>query len=1009
METRWVQWAFVLILFRACFCEEDVFKPEVEERQLKQDDKEKKKGKDKEDEEEEQQLHTTPCEPGEIRSGKPCYYVKLLQLGFSEGTLTKINCDGECKSKHSFDPDHSDYKLSIKSGKSKELLATPMLNVHKYASLLEKPNLFWNGKEEKYSPIQNIEFKLNLDHGADGTYNAGPLERTVTLTVRDPTDPAKGLTNLFGAGHHEFTYKIIVDQTPDIEKIVTATDIQVEGVKADGGTEPVSKKYDPNSKHNEIRYIVGEEVEKVKVQVRCPNEANGLKYNGEDKPKDSWYWSQEFEGATKSILAQCYYKHDKFTDGQEMQRTYVITIARNATVGDTDVDLRMWPPYQALPGQGHCIPKKATKEQRERGMHDGWKCLKPPPAAEFVGSYANEKAELVVRNKRTKGRYRLWNGIPTSIPVAEHKHDDELFLEAGAHRKSFVFLFGPPPQCKNFYWGREVKEEEKTLSTKDQQDGLYGANLWFPSSEWRESQTMTNMSWKCPTISLDAMGAPCKRSSGKTDCVDYPQEVSFANDGYKVTSESYCGWDPCEAPRDIPLCCTPVRQPCRFMPVSKQGCIGDKEFDPTGVARCATFPCTGNKLDKNLCCKSTEGKKAAKCTAMESTCPLFIPGSVVGPAAAVLSCASESCTKHDAFTCCEQRAICTDMVCPPGFSKKYNAALFMCAGVKCDIKDRDTCCDAAAYCSEFPEVCPGPGASKFANKLGWQLKPHAEEIPCGGDPCVEWDTGVCCNKIGYCSTVECRAGSYAVQNAENIPCDGGSAERACVATDETHCCVPAARCHTSYVCPHGYDYKMDSKFVTCPGPVCLPERDRGRCCDMTDPFQAALNPKSSMRLVMIEGGGDCNRLESQSNWLCKAHGDSVKLALKLHWDEMVNNKIVVNTNELITGDEVTIPFKQPITVCGSHRVHLSARALIQGRGVKDFRFTVTVTFPSSCKDDSGSDKSTHVESDSESDSEGDSKEKGDSEGDSEGEEVSTLRKLSESISEADFSDDEVYI
>merc|ERR1719502_532138 len=78
--------------------------------------------------------------------------------------------------------------------------------------------------------------------------------------------------------------------------------------------------------------------------------------------------------------------------------------------------------------------------------------MKAPPSAQFVGSYTNRKAELVVINHKTEGRYRLWNGIPTSIPVPETDKDDSLVLEAGAHNRTFVFKFGPPPKCETFRW-----------------------------------------------------------------------------------------------------------------------------------------------------------------------------------------------------------------------------------------------------------------------------------------------------------------------------------------------------------------------------------------------------------------------------------------------------------------------------------------------------------------------------------------------------------------------------
>jgi len=821
-----------------------------------------------------------------VLQGDPKYWTKLLGLGFSEGTLTPPV----------FSPDVLKYKLEIKSGQSKELLVTPMINTNKY-ELLYTPELDFNGIKEEYSPIENIEFKQLLNKTGPG-----PLDMTMTVDVVDP----KSKGSLLGGGnHHKYSIQII--QAPDIEEILTATKIEVVGRTSKGAAVQTNNSYDPKSPHNEIRYWVGSDVETVDVTVVCPKEATGLKYNGRTWTSSSEpYRSQPFEGATKSILGQCIYKDAEWTKGQEMQRTYVITIARNSKLAGTNVDLRIWPPQaggcsRIGPGQ-HFDTEDGTQCDKPvhldagadntpkgcnkyKGKDPGWKCMHGPPSAQFVGTFDNQNAELVVINKPTGGRYRLWNGIPTQVPVAKDMYQDRLVLEAGTHQREYTFLFGPPPTCKTMHYA-------------DDRDA---------GQPFRVDASNANFSWMCP----------------EKDGLKY--EVT------EKTSDLSCVWDPCKPENDFPICCERIRMPCSKYDAAKHGgpmvCPKGTMLHPEN--KCFGWPCKGNKVDLHHCCGAIEKNAEAKCSSMD--CPA---DSVLSDDASELNCFTRVCGKDDESTCCQPRAICDSMTCPSGFSRKYNAALFLCKGARCDVSDRDTCCDAAAYCDTFQ--CPVVGVS---NHLGWVPKPDAANIPCGGKPCIEWDTGICCNKMGFCGSFECPLGFYKKEGAERIPCEGGGMHNCTKEDDLTKCCQPAAKCLESNVCTPGYHFKVNAAILLCRSAECQPT-DRELCCDLVNPFKAA----TSTRVIAGEDEGECKMLDSPEDFSCKATGHLLNLRVEYTFDEPVGNKVYMGET-MIDGKVGIVKIPQIEVPQKQKTIHANVDSLVAGRGAVEHRLQIVVVPP----------------------------------------------------------------
>lgn len=856
---------------------------------------------------------TAPSSSGPKLPGDDGYWTKLLGLGFSEGTL-----------KPAFSPDKLDYTLEISSGKSNELLVTPMINTNKY-ELLYTPQLFFNGKLKKYSPIQNIEFKQPLN--ATGP---GPLDMQMTVQVKDP----KSSSGAFGGGENENTYHIHLIQAPDIEKILTAENIVVLGRTETGEAVTTVDSYRRTELKNEIRYLVGSNVQHVEVTVTCPTEATSLKYNGRTHQGAGPYISQGFEGATKSILGQCIYKDQKWTNDQEMQRTYVITIARSSNLDDTTLDVRLWPPDQA----GECIDigpgmkidtTKGTKCDpvdwsnleagvtpvgcnKYRDMDPGWKCMKGPAggAASFVGTFNNPHAELLIESKSDGSRYRLWNGIPTEVPIPDtFGNADRLVLEAGKNNKTYTFLYGPPPTCATMSWGTD-KFASKVWAAARFVPPLKGSKTSPPALG-------PPRSWKCP--------------DEKTPKAGYPDtfEEGFA---YEVNEDTYhasCNWDPCNPKEDFAFCCRKVRMPCGMATTGQwaveMDCPKDEVFSPGN--KCAQWPCS--KDDVKFCCQKKVKGGAAPCTAMQ--CPA---DKVLADKAAELSCVDKACSAADEKMCCQGKAICDSMKCPSGFHKKYNAALFMCAGAQCVVTDRDTCCDAAAYCDEF--TCPSVGVGGL---LGWVPKPDAANIPCGGKPCIEWDTGICCNKMGFCASFECPVGFYMKADSEHIPCEGGGIRNCTQEDDLMKCCQPAARCLESNICTAGYHFKLDSVNLLCRSAECQLS-DREVCCDMVNPFKAA----SSVRVIPGDGEGGCKMLENAQYFKCEATGHFLNLEVEYTFDKPVGNKVYMGET-MISGKVGKVKIPRIEVHRFQHSVHTNVDSLVAGRGAVEHRIEIVVVPP----------------------------------------------------------------
>lgn len=337
-----------------------------------------------------------PALPGSVN-----YWVRLKTLGVSEGELRQK--DGE-----EFVPGSEDLEVTVENPDTTDLILTPELDLSKY-NLLYTPKITLDGEEIKYSPLNAIEISIPLNE------NIGPLDQTFHLKIADPQG---------GWESEEKTYNIRVLQPPDFERVVSAQNITVTaGGKAYDSDPPF------NTHNSNFLFALQDDVKQVEINLHCPAVDKKVMINGEEY--DVGYKHKlDIEGATATIIAQCKYWDAKWTNGSEIQRTYVLGFSRNAALHGTHLDLRM------LAGQGS--HGNLCEKNNPLDWHAGFTCVTDHELASLIVRYNNSRAEVFLVNNATGIEYRLKYGMPVevAVPKGAGRTNYQLVMRAGLHSRS---------------------------------------------------------------------------------------------------------------------------------------------------------------------------------------------------------------------------------------------------------------------------------------------------------------------------------------------------------------------------------------------------------------------------------------------------------------------------------------------------------------------------------------------------------------------------------------------
>lgn len=329
---------------------------------------------------------TKPALPGD-----PDFYVALHGLQVSEGMLDP-----------KFDPATLQYTVEIDNPDVQVLMVMPMLKLEKY-DLLHTPKILVQGVTVDYSPVDPIRVPVLLNK------TVGPLDMNVPITIQDPHHAGWFSTP------KSRTYHIRVLQGPDTVGVVSAKAIDV--IDHKGRVIPCVPEFDEKSEQNNYEFDVYEDDGSVELTIHCHTDATGLRMQGVDHPSGVPY-NEPIKGAEAMVLAQCIYADDKWTHGQELQRTYMLHFSRNAHLAGTVLVL------EGMPGEAICQEKSP-----------GYVCTALKEQVHLIAEYNNSHAEVFLEAEDGH-EFRMKNGIPVLFPTPEGSQMKmKLVLAAGSHRR----------------------------------------------------------------------------------------------------------------------------------------------------------------------------------------------------------------------------------------------------------------------------------------------------------------------------------------------------------------------------------------------------------------------------------------------------------------------------------------------------------------------------------------------------------------------------------------------
>mmetsp|Transcript_46079 Transcript_46079/g.81086 ORF Transcript_46079/g.81086 Transcript_46079/m.81086 type:complete len:828 (+) Transcript_46079:87-2570(+) len=666
------------------------------------------------------QVFTEPKMPGD-----PKYCVDLESLGMSEGTLIpefKRSKTGEGGVQST-----SDYQLVINDEKAATLLITPQLQLSKY-NLLHKPTLRFNGQDQEYSPLETIQLKVVLNE------TIGEYRQTQTLEVLDPKPAGLFQTQ---RGHK---YNINVVQKPDIEQIVRPLDIKV--YDQDWEEIPDDPPFNPESVGKRVHFLIPDKATSMHVKLFCHSEATSLSYGGFQQDLGTTF-DIDLKEPTASVLVQCQYKNERWTDNSIYDRTYVVTLTRNpgnAMLRKTKVDLLVWPPED-----GSC-----TEEDKDSDLpyfECGTTSMKE---LGIIATYNNTKAVLEMVDKVDGEKYRMYNGLPTKISLGKKY---QLELKAG-NRTPYFFpvKFEGVAMCN-------------TYACPDKFELL-------PNAQNRPCR-------KSVCTKKNDMDYCCQRHRASCETLECP------NKGKKraCASELQCAWDPCTE-KDIKKCCEDEEHPLRYCPDEFR--YEYKHKNKFSKFMCDSFQCPEGFIEKlgakTIFCKEQPCDAEADletCCDEQAYCDLMKCPKGYTPKfnAWIFMCKSRQCDPAiDRDTCCIEVAYCDTMACPDGWTAKPHQALIDCAGNPCQFGDTSTCCSMNGMCDTYS--CPA----------GTHQKPEAYRTQCAGfsrGVCNSpMDRLFCCDDSQTCEGFRCSMGWAIKAKPEKYFCHGVQ----CDPTDDAFCC-----------------------------------------------------------------------------------------------------------------------------------------------------------------------------------------------------------------------------
>lgn len=365
--------------------------------------------------------------------GDSDYWLKLHSLEPSSGRMSPP-----------FTPEVGEYEVVVDDPLVNHMTFTLGLDLPKY-DLMYPPRIMVDGVEKEYKPIDTIHVNVPLNE------SIGVEDKLLTIALEDPKGQLDrfAVSRLFGQHSARMVYKLHILQPPSFEKVVRASDIVVKSLT--GGLIASEPRFDRHLENVDYTYPLPSGTTSVTFQLVCPKEATGLVYNGVPSTQDQ-VQTLDIVLPVTTVLAQCVYSDARWTKGQFIQRTYVLTFNLDADVSKTEVDLRM------LPNDGSC-------ESETINGQDGFHCRSAHQKCTMVAMYDNPHAQVELKHG-SGHQVVLLHGLPQEVLVPKGPATYELMVSAGRSKRSFPVIMARPAGCEDFKCPDGMMPKPKALHSQ---------------------------------------------------------------------------------------------------------------------------------------------------------------------------------------------------------------------------------------------------------------------------------------------------------------------------------------------------------------------------------------------------------------------------------------------------------------------------------------------------------------------------------------------------------------
>lgn len=328
-----------------------------------------------------EEVQLGPREPGD-----PKYWLRLKSVGFSEGELNPP-----------FDGKLNDFELTVKNPGVRSFTMTIGLDLRHY-DLLHLPKIWVDGKVLKYSPLDPIEIPIFVND------TIGALDRTVSITMEDPSGKKFGGFLGIGGKVRTHDYRIRCLQPPEFQKVVKIEKIKV---KLDNNTYLKSDKADDET--GQSWYTIPATSSGAYVEATCGKYATSTTINGREVGRGQPTWFEMHEPHV-TWLVECRYE-DRWTQNP-VARSYQVHMNHLQ-------DKFKRPTIRMMPQDGSC-----EEDEDVDGIH--CRCT-GKENNRLIATF--DDSSVVVFLETDHGAVHLMSGIPALVTLPKYVNDWHLSVK----------------------------------------------------------------------------------------------------------------------------------------------------------------------------------------------------------------------------------------------------------------------------------------------------------------------------------------------------------------------------------------------------------------------------------------------------------------------------------------------------------------------------------------------------------------------------------------------------